>query len=100
MVPREFPTDGRWQVMQACRLIDKKGVGSAIRAFAIFAREFPKSEFIIAGKGQLQPELQALAHQLGVAEKVHFCGFLSQVDLCSLYARNHIFLHPSETPPD
>src|SRR5947199_3470207 len=100
MVPREFPTDGRWQILQACRLIEKKGVGSAIRAFAIFAREFPKAEFIIAGKGPLQPELQGLAQKLGVAEKVHFCGFLSQPDLRDLYGRTHIFIHPSETPPD
>ena len=100
MVPREFPTDGRWQIMQACRLIDKKGVGSAIRAFAIFAREFPNAEFTIAGKGPLQPELQRLAQKLGVAEKVRFCGFLSQPDLRDLYGRMHIFIHPSETPPD
>ena len=99
-VPREFPTDGHWQILQACRLIDKKGVGSAIRAFSIFAREFPKAEFIIAGKGPLQPELQALAQKLGVAGKVHFCGFLSQSDLRRLYGRAHIFIHPSETPPD
>jgi len=98
--PREFPTDGHWQIMQACRLIEKKGVGSAIRAFSIFAREFPKAEFIIAGKGPLQPELQALAQKLGVARKVHFCGFLSQSDLRDLYGRTHIFIHPSETPPD
>jgi len=100
VVPREFPTDGRWQIMQACRLIEKKGVGSAIRAFAIFAREFPKAEFIVAGKGPLQPELQGLAQKLGVAGKVHFCGFLSQPDLRDLYGRTHIFIHPSETPPD
>jgi glycosyltransferase involved in cell wall biosynthesis len=99
-VRREFPADGRWQILQACRLIDKKGVGSAIRAFAVFAKEFPNSEFIIAGKGPLQPELQALAQQLGVAAKVHFCGFLSQPDLRELYSLSHIFIHPSETQPD
>src|SRR5205809_2345382 len=100
MIRREFPSDGHWQILQACRLIDKKGVGSAIRAFAIFAREFPKAEFVIAGKGPLQPELQTLAEQLGVGGKVHFCGFLSQHDLRDLYGRAHIFIHPSETPPD
>src|SRR5207245_11534349 len=78
---------------------EKKGVGSAIHAFAIFARQFPKAEFIIAGKGPLQPELQALAQKLGVAGKVHFCGFLSQSDLRDLYGRAHIFIHPSETTP-
>ena len=100
MIRREFPSDGHWQILQACRLIDKKGVGSAIRAFAIFAREFPKAEFVIAGKGPLQPELQTLAEQLGIGAKVHFCGFLSQHDLRDLYGRAHIFIHPSETPPD
>jgi len=99
-VRREFPADGRWQILQACRLIDKKGVASAIRAFAVFAKKFPNAEFIIAGKGPLQPELQALALQLGVAAKVHFCGFLSQSDLRELYALSHIFIHPSETQPD
>ena len=99
-VPREFPRDGRWQILQACRLIEKKGVGSAIRAFAVFARQFPNSEFIIAGKGPLQPDLEVLARQLGVAGKVHFCGFLSQPDLRKLYALSHIFIHPSETQPD
>jgi len=37
-VPREFPTDGHWQILQACRLIEKKGGGSASRAFSILAR--------------------------------------------------------------
>src|SRR5207245_3820157 len=41
-----------------------------------------------------------LAQKLGIAEKVHFCGFLSQPDLRDLYGRTHIFIHPSETPPD
>jgi glycosyltransferase involved in cell wall biosynthesis len=41
-----------------------------------------------------------LAGELGVAAKVHFCGFLSQPDLRELYARSHIFIHPSETQPD
>src|SRR5438067_447737 len=71
-----------------------------IRAFAAFVNEFPNSEFVVAGKGPLQPDLQALARQLGVARKVHFCGFLSQPDLRELYAQSHIFIHPSETQPD
>lgn len=97
---REFPRNGRWRVLQACRLIDKKGVGSAIRAFAVFAQKFPEAEFFIAGKGPLQPDLELIAQRCGVAGRVHFCGFLGQRDLCTLYARSHIFIHPSETPPD
>jgi colanic acid/amylovoran biosynthesis glycosyltransferase len=97
---RSFPADGSWRVLQACRLIDKKGVASAISAFAIFARQFRGAEFFIAGKGPLQEDLEALAQQLGVARKVHFIGFLGQRALRDFYTRGHIFIHPSETPPD
>lgn len=99
-VRREPPSDGKWRLFQACRLIPKKGVATSIRAFAILRKQFPNAELLIAGKGPLQPQLEALAMQLGVSEKVHFCGFLSQPELMELYATSHLFLHPSETSAD
>jgi colanic acid/amylovoran biosynthesis glycosyltransferase len=99
-VGRQLPRDGRWRVVQACRLIPKKGVATAMRAFAIFQKDNPRAEFLIAGKGPLQAELEMLAAGLGVSQHVHFVGFLSQPKLIELYASSHIFVHPSETPPD
>ena len=99
-VRREAPRDGRWRLMQACRLIPKKGVATTLCAFAIFQKEFPKAELVIAGKGPLQAHLEELAEELGIASKVHFRGFLSQPELMDLYATSHLFVHPSETPPD
>lgn len=97
---REAPLDGRWRFLQACRLIPKKGLGTCLRAFAIFHRDNPRSELLIAGKGPLQPVLESLAQQLGIAESVHFTGFLPQPELLKLYHSCHIFLHPSEMPAD
>lgn len=99
-VRREAPSDGRWRFLQACRLIEKKGVATTLCAFAIFQKQYPNSELIIAGKGPLQGHLETLAEELGVADKVHFIGFLSQPQLRELYAGCQLFLHPSETPPD
>ncbi|MBA3272426.1 MAG: glycosyltransferase [Chthoniobacterales bacterium] len=99
-VSRETPRDGKWRLLQACRLIPKKGVATTLCAFAIFQKEFPNAELIIAGKGPLQAHLEELAEELGIASKVHFQGFLSQPELMELYASSHIFVHPSETPPD
>lgn len=99
-VHRKPPSNGRWRVLQACRLTSKKGIATSLRAFAMFQREYPNAEFLIAGKGPLQPQLEALTAKLGIAEKVRFCGFLSQPRLMALYATAHLFLHPSETPPD
>ena len=99
-VDRQAPTDGHWRVMQACRLIPKKGVATSLRAFAIFKKDHPQAKFYIAGKGPLQPELEMLAAGLGIFKDVHFVGFLSQPKLMELYASSHLFLHPSEMPPD
>jgi colanic acid/amylovoran biosynthesis glycosyltransferase len=93
---RKSPNDGEWRVVQACRLIPKKGLATSLRAFAIFRKDNPKAEFYIAGKGPLQPELEMLADGLGILRNVHFVGFLSQLKLRELYASSHLFLHPSE----
>ncbi|HEV3410311.1 MAG TPA: glycosyltransferase [Chthoniobacterales bacterium] len=97
---REAPANGQWRLLQACRLIPKKGVATTLCAFAIFRKRFPNAQLVIAGKGPLQPHLEELAEELGVAGSVYFRGFLSQKELLELYAQSHIFLHPSETPPD
>ena len=99
-IDRQQPRNGRWRMMQACRLIPKKGLATSLRAFAIFKKDNPHAEFFIAGKGPLQPELEMLAAGLGISKDVHFVGFLSQPKLMELYASSHLFLHPSETPPD
>jgi glycosyltransferase involved in cell wall biosynthesis len=100
LVQRDPPVTGHWQLLQACRLIPKKGVATSIRAFAILQREFPNAELVIAGKGPLQPKLEGLAAQLGISDKVHFRGFLAPKELLQLYATSHLFLHPSETELD
>ena len=99
-VDREPPQDGKWRVVQACRLIPKKGVATSLRAFAIFKKDNPGAEFFIAGKGPLQSELEMLAGGLGILRDVHFVGFLPQPKLLKLYASSHLFLHPSEISPN
>src|SRR5229473_1434400 len=100
LVDRQPPRDGKWRVVQACRLIPKKGVATSLRAFAVFKKDNPGAELFIAGKGPLQPELEMLAGGLGIFKDVHFVGFLSQLKLMELYASSHLFLHPSETSPN
>ena len=97
---RVFPEDGAWHLVQACRLIDKKGLELSLRAFAAFCRDYPASTFTIAGEGPLLAPLQQLAEELGVAARVRFAGFLDTAALCRLYHGAHAFLHPSQTPPD
>ena len=99
-VRREWPADGAWRLVQAGRLIEKKGFATSLRAFAEFASRYPEATLTIAGEGPLQQRLQSQARDLGITEKVFFRGFISQKELRELFNSSHIFLHPSETGAD
>jgi colanic acid/amylovoran biosynthesis glycosyltransferase len=99
-LPRGFPENGEWRLLQAGRLIEKKGLPTALRAFADFAAQFPKSSLTIAGEGPLLIEMQGLARQLQIDRQVSFTGLLSQDKLRDLFYASHMFLHPSETGRD
>jgi colanic acid/amylovoran biosynthesis glycosyltransferase len=97
---RAWPSDGAWKFVQACRLIEKKGLTTSLLAFAKFAARYPQSTFTMAGEGPLRSELGARARELGIDDKVSFPGFVSQAQLRELFYRSHIFLHPSERGAD
>ncbi len=78
--PAERPRHRRFVVLGVGRLHPQKN-------FALFlevARLFPDAEFRIAGTGPEEAMLRALAASLGIAERVHFLGHVS--DTRALYA--------------
>ena len=95
-----FPTNGEWRFVQAGRLIEKKGLPVSFRAFAVFLRQYPNATLTIAGEGPLLGDLQKLARELSIDERVSFAGFISQKELRDIYYGSHIFLHPSQTGHD
>jgi len=95
-----IPGDGQWRLLQAGRLIEKKGLKTTLRAFARFRKEFPAARLTIAGEGPQFEELQSLARELLIDDAVDFAGFVSQEKLRELFYSSHIFLHPSETGRD
>ena len=97
---RRKPADGAWQLLQACRLIEKKGLASTVRAFARFLKQYPNARLTIAGDGPLRSTLEELATRMGVDERIYFAGFVTQPELLALYQESHVFVHPSEQTPD
>jgi colanic acid/amylovoran biosynthesis glycosyltransferase len=98
--PRTWPNDGAWKLLQASRLIEKKGFKTSLRAFAAFQQKYPAATFTIAGEGPMERELQDLVRELGVADVVRFAGFVFQAQLREEYFRSHLFVHPSELGAD
>jgi len=97
---RTAPPNGEWRLLQAGRLIKKKGIATSLRAFARFHQLFPNSAITVAGEGLQLEELQALVQELGVASAVFFAGFVSQSELREFFYSSQMFLHPSETGRD
>jgi colanic acid/amylovoran biosynthesis glycosyltransferase len=98
--PRSFAEDGRFQFLQACRLIEKKGVEVTLEAYSKFLERWPNSRLVIAGDGPLRKPLEQFAQQVGIAGKVAFTGFLTKEQLLKTYYESHVFIHPSETTSD
>lgn len=95
-IERAFPDDGSWRLLQACRLIHKKGLPTALKAFAHFLKEHPKARFVIAGEGPEETALRKRARELGIDHAIDLVGFQNPADLKRHFEAAHIFLHPSE----
>lgn len=99
-VQRLMPADGEWHIVQASRLIPKKGLLTALEAFARFRKCYPKARFTIAGEGAMLEELKRKCEELNLGESVQFVGFLDAQQLNEVYKKAHVFLHPSEMTQD
>jgi colanic acid/amylovoran biosynthesis glycosyltransferase len=97
---RQRPAEGAWRLLQACRLIEKKGLEWSLRAFAVFLKRYPGATLTIAGDGPRRGSLEKLATELHLKDKIQFTGFVPQSTLLALYRESHLFLHPSEQTPE
>jgi glycosyltransferase involved in cell wall biosynthesis len=93
---REAPPDGAWRLVQACRLIQKKGILTTIKALTIVKQHFPNVRYILCGDGPLRAKIEQTAAELGMRKNVELVGWLDQAGLQHEYQRAHLFLHPSE----
>ncbi|MCB1066438.1 MAG: glycosyltransferase, partial [Verrucomicrobiae bacterium] len=102
-IDRPTPGTGEkdgWHLVQACRLIEKKGLDLTLRVFHTFLKSHPNARLTIAGDGPLEGELRAQAESLRIADRVRFAGFVKSSELKELYHEAHLFIHPSRLTAD
>lgn len=87
-------------LLQAARLVPKKGVDVSIRAFAAARERLGPAELWVAGDGPERPALESLATRLGVGGKVRFLGALNYADYQAVVRQAHVCLQPSRTAAD
>lgn len=61
------------------RMDKVKGHDIFLAAAQIAAKENPKLHFLIAGEGPLEEKLRADAQSMGIADRVHFLGFIKDI---------------------
>jgi len=80
-------------VLSVGALRRQKGYHTLIGAAAVAANLLPDAVFLIAGEGELRPELESLSRQLGVADRVHLLG--RREDVTELFAVADVLAMPS-----
>ncbi|MCP4846954.1 MAG: colanic acid biosynthesis glycosyltransferase WcaL, partial [Verrucomicrobiaceae bacterium] len=93
---RVAPEDGCWRLVQACRLISKKGIYTILEALTDLVKRWPQLTYSLAGVGPEKEEIEEAIARHGLEDHVKMLGWLSQDELREVYDRSHIFLHPSE----
>ncbi|MEC4805279.1 MAG: glycosyltransferase family 4 protein [Jaaginema sp. PMC 1079.18] len=79
------------------KLIPRKRPADAIKAIAQY-RDLPLRLWFL-GSGELEGELQALATQLGVSERIYWWGFRNQSEIPKILQAADVLLHPSQADP-
>lgn len=88
----DWPGVGR-RILSVGNLVPAKNQALLLRAFALVAKEVETS-LVICGEGELRTDLEVLAHQLGVGDKVFLPGFVTA--LAPVYAAADLFVLSSD----
>ena len=95
LLPADLPA-GRPRIVSAPGQLEPlKGVDDLIRAFARVAESRPEAACLVAGEGEQRDELERLAEDLGVGERLHLLGYLDEP--APVIASADVFVSPSHT---
>jgi phosphatidyl-myo-inositol dimannoside synthase len=81
----------RWMLTVA-RLVGHKGIDTGLRLLAALRETHSDLGYLIVGSGPMQSRLEALAHELGVADRARFLTGVPDSDLPLLYNCAEIYL--------
>ena len=95
-----YGLDGCFVFVAVCRLLEKKGLDQALRAFAVVGAAHPHCRFLIVGGGPYRPTLEAIAGELGVTPRVVFAGEVAEAELVSFYCLGDVFVMPNRELPN
>lgn len=72
-----------------------KGVDVTIRALPKILETYPDVKYLVIGRGDDRPRLEALAREMGVSDRVIFAGFVPTEELVEHYRLADAYVMPS-----
>jgi phosphatidyl-myo-inositol dimannoside synthase len=85
-------------LLSVCSLVrgnEFKGVDTVIRLLPRLLKALPDLRYVVVGEGEIRGELETLAVETGVADKVAFVGEIPDAELAELYRGCDAFVLPS-----
>jgi len=92
---KRYGLSGKLIILCVGRLVQRKGQDVLIKALSKVRGQFPNAQLVIAGSGNYEERLRALAKQEGVAQSVSFLGRVPFEDLPALFRSADIFASPT-----
>lgn len=97
--PREdFAAPGERLLFHLGRLVPEKGAAVLLEAMPLLLRRHPV-RLVIGGVGPYADDLKRRAAALGIAERVHFAGWLTEESAAALYRLADVTVVPSTYEP-
>lgn len=93
--PEDLPRSAVPTVCVVGRLVPHKRVEHAVDAVAELSADLPDLQLVVAGAGWWEEELRSYARSRGVADRVHFEGFVDEHRKHEIYAASWVMALPS-----
>ena len=84
-------------LITACRLTKEKNLEFLVNSFAKIAQKEKNVKFMIVGDGAVKKDLEKMAEEFGIKDRIIFTGLVDRTSIVSLYQASDIFVFASLT---
>ena len=95
-----YGLEGCFVFVTVCRLLEKKGVDTAIRAMTGLVARHPEARLLVVGTGPYEGALRALVAETGTAGVVVFAGNVPESELADHYRLGDVFVMANRALPN
>jgi glycosyltransferase involved in cell wall biosynthesis len=80
----------------ARRMVPRTGVGELVEAFELVSSRVPSARLALAGRGPLEGKIRERIEALGLKDRVHMLGWISDEELVGWYRAADVVIMPTQ----